>query len=168
MKLLHKVISFAVFTMMLCSGSAALAKTILYVPQDNRPVDFAYTVNTAQDAGYTIITPPQKYLSSSNFKGSPEQLLQWVDAHAGEADAMVLSVDSLVYGGLVDSRKHNLDMAQMALAFVNTRAFVTANIIGATSLEQLKSNIDSINLSLSDAVLEDIEAVQSRFPNPAP
>ena len=47
-------------------------------------------------------------------------------------------------------------------------AFVTANIIGATSLEQLKSNIDSINLSLSDAVLEDIEAVQSRFPNPAP
>ena len=66
------------------------------------------------------------------------------------------------------ANKHNLDMAQMALAFVNTRAFVTANIIGATSLEQLKSNIDSINLSLSDAVLEDIEAVQSRFPNPAP
>lgn len=113
MKLLHKMISLAVFTMILCTGPATLAKTILYVPQDNRPVDFAYTVNTAQDAGYTIITPPQRYLSSSNFKGSPEQLLQWVDAHAGEADAMVLSVDSLVYGGLVDSRKHNLDMATL-------------------------------------------------------
>lgn len=113
MKLLHKMISLAVFTMILCTGPATLAKTILYVPQDNRPVDFAYTVSTAQDAGYTIITPPQRYLSSSNFKGSPEQLLQWVDAHAGEADAMVLSVDSLVYGGLVDSRKHNLDMATL-------------------------------------------------------
>ncbi|WP_427113427.1 DUF4127 family protein [Megasphaera sueciensis] len=113
MKLLHKVIRFAVFAMILCTGPAALAKTILYVPQDNRPVDLAYTVSTAQDAGYTIITPPQKYLSGSNFKGSPEQLLQWVDAHAGEADAMVLSVDSLVYGGLVDSRKHNMDMATL-------------------------------------------------------
>ncbi|WP_339341094.1 aldo/keto reductase, partial [uncultured Psychrobacter sp.] len=52
-----------------------------------------------------------------------------------------------------------LDMAQMALAFVNSRPFVTSNIIGATSIEQLKSNIDSVNLTLSDDVLAAIEAV---------
>ena len=61
-----------------------------------------------------------------------------------------------------------LDMAQMALAFVNSRPFVTSNIIGATSLEQLKSNIDSINLTLSSEVLEAIEAVHTQQPNPSP
>lgn len=66
------------------------------------------------------------------------------------------------------AKKHNLNMAQMALAFVNTRFFVTANIIGATTLEQLKSNIESIDLVLSDEVLNDLETVQNQFPNPSP
>jgi len=61
-----------------------------------------------------------------------------------------------------------LDMAQMALAFVNSRPFVTSNIIGATSIEQLKSNIDSVNLTLSDDVLAVIEAVHTQQPNPSP
>ena len=61
-----------------------------------------------------------------------------------------------------------LDMAQMALAFVNTRHFVTANIIGATSIDQLKANIDSINLELSTDVLEAIEAIHQQQPNPSP
>ena len=61
-----------------------------------------------------------------------------------------------------------LDMPQMALAFVNTRSFVTSNIIGATSIEQLKSNIDSVNITLSPEVLEAIEAVHARQPNPSP
>ena len=61
-----------------------------------------------------------------------------------------------------------LDMAQMALAFVNSRPFVTSNIIGATSLEQLKSNIDSSNIILSAEVLEAIEAVHTKQPNPSP
>lgn len=110
MNLLRKAIGFAVMSLCLCVGSAGMAKTILYVPQDNRPVDLAYTVGTAESAGYTIITPPEHYLSGSNFQGSPDALMSWVDANANKADAMVLSVDSLVYGGLVDSRKHNLDM----------------------------------------------------------
>lgn len=61
-----------------------------------------------------------------------------------------------------------LDMAQMALAFVNSRSFVTSNIIGATTLEQLKSNIDSVHLTLSTDVLDAIEAVHTRQPNPSP
>jgi aryl-alcohol dehydrogenase-like predicted oxidoreductase len=61
-----------------------------------------------------------------------------------------------------------LDMAQMALAFVNSQPFVTSNIIGATSLEQLQMNIDSINLTLSAEVLEAIEAVHNCQPNPSP
>lgn len=62
------------------------------------------------------------------------------------------------------AKKHGLDVVQMALAFVNSRPFVTANILGATSLEQLKTNIDSVNITLSAEVLGDIEAVRRRYP----
>ena len=105
-----KAVSMAVLSVLVSLSPAALAKTILYVPQDDRPVDYAYTVKTAEDAGYTVLTPPQKYLSGSQFQGSPDKLMNWVEENASKADAMVLSIDSLVYGGLVDSRKHNLDM----------------------------------------------------------
>jgi aryl-alcohol dehydrogenase-like predicted oxidoreductase len=66
------------------------------------------------------------------------------------------------------ARKHGLDPAQMALAFVNSRPFLTSTIIGATRMEQLRSNIDSIDLTLSQAVLEGIEAIHERHPNPSP
>jgi len=108
--LLQKAVSLAVASFFLCASPAALAKTILYVPQDDRPVDYEYTVSTAEAAGYQVLTPPAQYLSGMNFHGSPDKLMAWVDANAGKADAMVLSIDSLVYGGLVDSRKHNLPM----------------------------------------------------------
>ena len=64
--------------------------------------------------------------------------------------------------------RHGLSLARMALAFVNSRPFLTANIIGATSMEQLKENISSIDLELDEHILREIEAVHNRFPNPAP
>lgn len=70
------------------------------------------------------------------------------------------------YVGL--ARKYGLDPAQMSLAFVTSREFVTSNIIGATTMEQLKSNIDSCDLVLSDELLKDIERVHGSNPNPAP
>ncbi|TCS64800.1 NADP(H)-dependent aldo-keto reductase [Varunaivibrio sulfuroxidans] len=66
------------------------------------------------------------------------------------------------------ARKHGLDPAQMALAYVNSRPFTTANIIGATTSEQLASNIASIELTLDADVLDEIEAVHRSNPNPAP
>lgn len=64
--------------------------------------------------------------------------------------------------------EHNLKPAQMALAFVIMQPFVTSTIIGATSVEQLAENIDSINVKLSEEVLEDINAIHEEIPNPAP
>tara|TARA_E500000318_G_scaffold112043_1_gene133583 strand:+ start:4211 stop:5251 length:1041 start_codon:yes stop_codon:yes gene_type:complete len=66
------------------------------------------------------------------------------------------------------AKEHGLRLAQMALAFVNTRPFLTSNIIGATSMEQLKENIESIDVNLSDEVLEGIEEIHKTIPNPAP
>lgn len=66
------------------------------------------------------------------------------------------------------AREHGLDPAQMALAFVNRQPFVTSNIIGATNLEQLDANLASLQLQLSEQVLEAIEAIHREQPNPAP
>ena len=63
---------------------------------------------------------------------------------------------------------HNMTLAQMSLAFVTQQPFVTSNIIGATNLEQLEENIDSININLSGEILEQINAVHAIIPNPAP
>ncbi|MHC6526429.1 NADP(H)-dependent aldo-keto reductase [Vibrio proteolyticus] len=66
------------------------------------------------------------------------------------------------------AREHGLDPAQMALAFVNQRPFVAANIIGATNLEQLKSNIDSIEVELTQELLEGIQQIGTTYSNPCP
>jgi aryl-alcohol dehydrogenase-like predicted oxidoreductase len=66
------------------------------------------------------------------------------------------------------ARKNNLDPAQMALAFINTRPFVFASIIGATTMAQLRANIASIDLHLGDEVLKDIEAIHRRHTIPCP
>ena len=66
------------------------------------------------------------------------------------------------------ARKHGIDPAQLALAYVNSRPFVTTNIIGATSLDQLRSNIDSLSVQLSPEIIEQIDAIHKTQPNPAP
>ncbi|MFK7934097.1 MAG: aldo/keto reductase, partial [Saprospiraceae bacterium] len=63
---------------------------------------------------------------------------------------------------------NDMTLAQMALAFVNDRRFMTSNIIGATSIEQLKENISSAEITLSKDVLKAIEEVHEAIPNPAP
>ncbi len=63
------------------------------------------------------------------------------------------------------AREHGLDPAQMALAFVTRQPFVTSNIIGATSLQQLDSNLASLELNLSADLLTAIEAIHQEQPN---
>lgn len=66
------------------------------------------------------------------------------------------------------AKDFNISLAQMSLAFVSGQEFVTSNIIGATNLEQLKENIDSINLNLSEEVLFAINEVHKQIPDPCP
>jgi aryl-alcohol dehydrogenase-like predicted oxidoreductase len=62
---------------------------------------------------------------------------------------------------------NNMTLAQMSLAFVNQQPFLTSNIIGATSLVQLKENIESIQITLNEDVLKQINEVHAEIPNPA-
>lgn len=66
------------------------------------------------------------------------------------------------------AHRHELDPAQMALAFVNSRSFLTSNIIGATTMEQLETNLESESVKLDDEVLDAIDAIHQRMPNPCP
>jgi aryl-alcohol dehydrogenase-like predicted oxidoreductase len=66
------------------------------------------------------------------------------------------------------ARDHGLSPAQMALAYVTAKPFVTSNIIGATTLEQLQENIGSAGLVLNEDVVKGIEAIFTQHPNPAP
>ena len=66
------------------------------------------------------------------------------------------------------SKEINISMVQLAQAFVNSRPFVTSNIIGATTMDQLKENIESIDIELNEEILEKIDIIHNNNPNPAP
>ncbi|WP_340077152.1 NADP(H)-dependent aldo-keto reductase [Leptobacterium sp. I13] len=66
------------------------------------------------------------------------------------------------------AKENDISLAQMSLAFVNQQPFVTSNIIGATTIEQLKEDIDSIHVKLDNDLLEKINAIHNAIPNPAP
>ena len=66
------------------------------------------------------------------------------------------------------AKEYNITMVQLAQAFVNSRPFVTSNIIGATTMEQLKENIKSINMELTSEMMDKINLIHNNNPNPAP
>ena len=66
------------------------------------------------------------------------------------------------------AKKNTLSLTQLSQAFVNSRDFVTSNIIGATTMSQLKENVESINISLTEEVINEINLVHEKIPNPAP
>jgi len=66
------------------------------------------------------------------------------------------------------AKKHNLNLAQMSLKFLEIQPFVTSVIIGATTMEQLKTDVESINLNLTEEIIKEINEVQTIYPNPCP
>lgn len=76
--------------------------------------------------------------------------------------------DPAVRAYLDIARRHGLDPAQMAIAFVAAQPFVTAAIIGATSMDQLATDIGAAEVGLSAEVRAEIDAVHEANPNPCP
>jgi aryl-alcohol dehydrogenase-like predicted oxidoreductase len=69
-------------------------------------------------------------------------------------------------GYLGIAKKHELDPCQMALAWAATRPFMTSQIIGATTKAQLQTALESTSITLSDAVMRDIQNIYRRYPMP--
>ena len=66
------------------------------------------------------------------------------------------------------AKKYKLDLAQMSLKFLEIQPFVTSVIIGATTMEQLKTNIESVNINLTNEIINEINEIQKIYPNPCP
>ena len=80
---------------------------ILFVPQDNRPTSCEQTADVVRKLGYDVVMPDKELLGGLKKRGNPERLCQWTKEQAAKADIAVVATDSLLYGGLVASRKHN-------------------------------------------------------------
>lgn len=87
-------------------------KTILFVPHDNRPTSCEQSAEAAEKLGYRVLMPPKEMLGGLT-EGQPDALWHWAEAQAAQADAAVISTDSLIYGGLVASRKHELSEQEL-------------------------------------------------------
>ena len=110
--------------------------------------------------GFGVLTG--KYLEGARPAGSRLALFPDYTRYSSPA------AEHATAGYAALARKHGLDCAQMALAFANSRPFLTATIIGATTLEQLRSNIASIEITLPDEVLEGIRGIHESHPTPSP
>ena len=66
------------------------------------------------------------------------------------------------------AKEFNLNLAQMAIKFCEIQPFVTSVIIGATKMEQLKTNIDSVNINLDKELIKKIGEIHKKYPNPCP
>ena len=103
-----------------------------------------------------------KYLDGKRPKGSRLELFDRFQRYSNPEATEATEAYALL------AKEHGLTLTEMALAFVTSRSFVTSNIIGATSIEQLKENIDTHSLTLSTPVLDGIEAIHTAQPNPSP
>ncbi|WP_435261091.1 NADP(H)-dependent aldo-keto reductase [Tenacibaculum sp. nBUS_03] len=104
-----------------------------------------------------------KYLGGKKPEGARGTLFpRFISRYMGEGSKKAVSE----YQKIAD--KHGLTLTQLSLAYINQLPFVTSNIIGATKMNQLKENINSINIELSEDILMEIEIAHNKMPNPAP
>ncbi|ATF91187.1 putative aldo-keto reductase [Cedecea neteri] len=103
-----------------------------------------------------------KYLNGAKPEGARNTLFSRFTRYSGEQSQKAVAAYVEI------AKRHNLDPAQMALAFVRRQPFVASTLLGATTLEQLKTNLESLHLTLSEEVIEEIEAVHRIYTYPAP
>jgi aryl-alcohol dehydrogenase-like predicted oxidoreductase len=104
-----------------------------------------------------------KYLDGNKPEGARGTLFpRFIARYMGEGSLEAVSRYENI------AKKNGITLTEMSLAFVNQLPFVTSNIIGATKMNQLKENINSINIELSDEILKEINSVHAAIPNPAP
>jgi aryl-alcohol dehydrogenase-like predicted oxidoreductase len=102
-----------------------------------------------------------KYIGGALPKGSRKQLFSRLQRY--ESEATLEAVEAYV----ALAREHGLDPAQMAIRFVHDRPFVTSVLIGATTMEQLRTDIAAADVTLGEDVIKGIRAIHRRYPNPA-
>ena len=134
----------------------------------NRVFDIANSeVSIREQCGLLAYSPlaggrlSGKYISNSMPKGARYTIWprRFSRHHTKRGEIAVEAYVSL-------AKKYGIAPSTFANAFVNDRPFVTSNIIGATTMEQLKENIDSVDLTLSKEIMKEIQDIHLSDPNP--
>ena len=134
MKIVIIALLATLFYMIPSFASASVnSEKILFISHDARPISFQQTAEVVEQLGYEILTPPEEYFGGKeDYMGQPDKLWDWLEDNVKNADAVVIATDSLFYGGLIPSRKHNIPQS-----IINNR------------LERFKSlHIDNPNLKI--------------------
>ena len=101
-------IFFVLLIILLLPFQVKAMSKILFIPHDDRPISYHQTVQVVEQAGYEMILPPQELLSNATNMGHPDELWTWLFENAPVADSAVIASDSMLYGGLIPSRKHEV------------------------------------------------------------
>ena len=99
------------------------APKIVYIPHDNRPISDKQTMEVVQQLGYEVVVPSDELLGSRDDLGHPAKLWTWLEENAADADAAVISSDSMLYGSLVGSRKHEYAKEEVTQRAADFEAF---------------------------------------------
>lgn len=103
-----------------------------------------------------------KYLKGNRPAGARNTLFSRFTRYSSE------QADKAIAAYVDVATRHGLNPAQMALAFVRQQPFVASTLLGATTIDQLKSNLDSLHLTLNEQILAELDAVHRIYTYPAP
>lgn len=119
-KLILAVTSFCMVTAFSTGGTDSLAEakgnsdqskgTILFVPHDDRPTSRENSAEALEMLGYKVLMPPKEMLGGMEPAKDVDAIWKWTNSHVKGADAAVISTDTLLYGGLVASRNHDISL----------------------------------------------------------
>ncbi len=122
-----------------------------------------YEISLAEDIGLLAWSPLSRGMISGKYLDGARPEGARITIETRPEHRLVPMVDDAIRDYMALAAQHGLDVCQMALAFVHSRPFVTSTLIGATTMDQLKSNIDSIELKLSDEVLQGITKLRQKY-----
>ena len=138
MKKIFLLLMSAIFFLLPTKTNAAGEK-ILFIPHDDRPISYHQTVQVVEAAGYKMILPPKELLNSATDMGHPDELWQWLFENAPAANSAVIASDSMLYGGLIPSRKH-----EVSEEVLNSRL---------KNFEELKKKNPSLQIYVFDSLM---------------
>ncbi len=149
------------------AADSAYGKTLLYVPLDNRPVNFEYVsllVNISNEAN--LLMPPSDLLNRGEDFTDPRPVWEWIFTNLERADAVVISLDTIFFGGLVPSRKHRMDADELDgymsnLKRLTGKAKVPVYVFGTIMRSQLpKGEAEYHSIDLKDRRRKNIGMIE--------
>ncbi len=117
---------------------------IALLPLDNRAITYSYTKTLAKLGAVEIFLPSREYLGDLNNSANIPELFKWLEKFSPKADCLILCLDTILYGGLIDSRRHDFDFSQLMVK-LNLLKSITKNklIYAQSSIMRISDNYDN-------------------------